>query len=457
MTWQSSLVVLLGSTLCDPAWAAREPLVPKDVRLDNGLWVRILEDHELPMVSLGLQVPAGTVWDPQDRVGVADLTGQLLSEGTTERSGLELGLALETLGSMVNVETRSDFTTLSADFLSRDLDSGLSILAEMVTRPSFSPEAFDQQKEIATAELQDILQDPFSVARRVLYRSLYGDHPYAWPETGTLASLARITRQDVVAFYTARYRPQGSVLAVVGDVEPGDVVRRVTRVLRTWKGRPEGHVLPPLPAPWTGTHLVLADLPGQTQAQVRMATRTIPAHHKDRVALEMAEAALGGGFTSRLLQEIRVDRSLSYDAWSSLPSFSDEAFLLAGTYTKNASVRETLDVVTRVLDDWRTRGMEDAAFQRAVFHEVGLFPQLVEPPSGRVERLLEMAYQKLPANWMSRRVSDMLSVDRARSEAAVRNWIPSDGRLVIVIGDLAQIRTALDGYGAGDWQVVPVE
>jgi len=159
MTWQSSLVVLLGSTLCDPAWAAREPLVPKDVRLDNGLWVRILEDHELPMVSLGLQVPAGTVWDPQDRVGVADLTGQLLSEGTTERSGLELGLALETLGSMVNVETRSDFTTLSADFLSRDLDSGLSILAEMVTRPSFSPEAFDQQKEIATAELQDILQD----------------------------------------------------------------------------------------------------------------------------------------------------------------------------------------------------------------------------------------------------------------------------------------------------------
>jgi zinc protease len=454
MRWLLSLFAAL--CVASPALAS-DLLQPRDATLGNGLQVRVIEDPNLPLVSLVLLIPAGAVHDPAELHGTADLTARLLTEGTRDHSALELAQLIETLGGDLNVEAGAGFTTVSASFLERDLLDGLELIAEVVSRPLLGAEELDRERERALSDLSENLSYAPFVASRAVYAQLYGDHPYGWPESGTEASLAAITLDDVHAFHQDRYRPRGSVLCIVGDVEGRRITRQVEQAFRGWSGRPTTVESPALPPAWTGLRKVLVDMPEQTQIQLRIARRTIPRDHPEHLALRQGNAVVGGGFTSRLMEEIRVERSLSYGASSSVWSFDDEAVFHARTFTANETAREALDVAWQVLGDWQAGGWSDEEFDRARNYTLGVLPQVLETRKSRAWTLAMMAYHGLPADDMATRAASIQAIDRAGAEAAVAEHLGDDGWLVLVVGDLEQVREQIDDFEGGGWEVIEID
>jgi len=437
--------------------AGTESLVPRDSTIGNGLQVRVIEDHNLPLVSVVLMIPAGAIHDDPDLQGTATMTARLLTEGTTERSALELAQAIEDLGGDLDVDAGTTFTTVSSSFLSRDLTDGLALMAEVVERPLLAADDFERERERALGDLSENLAYAPFVATRAVYGQLYPGHPFGWAESGTEASLTAITVEDLQAFHQARYLPKGSVLCIVGDVKPREVSRQAEQAFRGWRGRAEPVAPTALPIPWDGVRKVLVDMPEQTQIQVRIARRTVARTHPDHLALRQANALVGGGFTSRLMSEIRVERSLSYGASSSLWSFDSDAVFHARTFTANETGREALDVAWDVIQGWRAGGWPDEEYDRARNYTLGMLPQVLETRTSRAWTLAMMAYHGLPADDMATRAAGIQAIDRADAEAAVAKQLDGDGWLVLVVGDLELVRTQLEDFDGGGWEVIEVD
>ncbi len=437
--------------------AASDSLLPQDTTIANGLQVRIIQDHNLPLVSVVLMIPAGAMHDPDGLQGAATMTARLLTEGTADHTALELAQAIEDLGGDLSVEAGTSFTTVSGSFLARDLPDGLALMAEVVERPLLAAEDLDRERDRALGDLSENMAYAPFVASRVAYAQLYPDHPFGWPESGTVESLAAITAEQLQAFHQARYRPRGSVLCIVGDIKPRESSRQAEFAFRRWRGRADAVELPPLPAAWTGVRKVLVDMPEQTQIQIRIARRTIPRSHPQHLALRQANALVGGGFTSRLMQEIRVERSLSYGASSSLWSFDRDAVFQARTFTANETAREALDVAWEVLQGWTAGAWPDEEYQRALNYTLGMLPQALETRMSRAWTLAMMSYYGLQADDMATRAATIQSIQRAQAEAAVAQHLGADGWLVLVVGDLGLVREQIEDFDGGGWDVIEVE
>jgi zinc protease len=446
--------LLFGMGAASNATASPNGLVPKDFTLSNGMKLRVIEDHELPVVVMALLVPGGFTQDPVDRVGVAGLTGRLLTQGTRHRTAVELATAIEGLGTSIDVSTQAGFTVLDTDVLARDLGAGLALLAEVVEEPSFTQENFEEERDIAMARVRDELEQPESVAERALYETLYGDHPYGRPDDGTLDGLQKIARSDVASWHDEWFRPTGAVLAIVGDTTPGQARKLVEKAFAGWKGAPPSSRLPDPPKAWPGTRQVMVDMPGQTQAQIRIASRSIPRHSPDWRPLQVANALLGDGFTSLLVEEIRVNRSLSYGAGSDLSSFLDESVFSIRTFTKNVTARQTIEVALQVLDSWSTSPWKPEAFDRAHRYFEGMVPQMYETPISRAWQLLLMAWHGQSATWMADQSSAIRKTDQSEAQTAATRDIRPDGRLVLVVGDASQLKDQLSTLGTGHWETV---
>ncbi len=447
----------LSLLLALPALASADVLIPRDASVGNGMEVRVIEDHNLPLVSVVLMIPAGAAHDADGLQGTATMTARLLTEGTRDRSALELAQAIEDLGGDLDVEAGTSFTTVSGSFLERDLIDGLALMAEVVERPLLAAEDFERERARAQSDLAENLAYAPFVATRTVYDELYPEHPFGWAESGTETSLAALTVGDLQAFHDARYRPKGSVLCIVGDVKAREVTKKAEHAFRGWRGRAEASAAVPLPEAWTGVRKVLVHMPEQTQVQIRIARRTVARTHPDHLALRQANALVGGGFTSRLMEEIRVERSLSYGASSSIWSFDTDAVFHARTFTANETAREALDVAWEVLEGWRSGSWPDEEYDRARNYTLGMLPQVLETRLSRAWTLAMMAYYGLPADDLSTRAARIQAIQRAESEAAVTDHLDGDGWLVLVVGDLELVREQLEDFDAGGWEVVEVE
>ncbi|HZE36087.1 MAG TPA: pitrilysin family protein, partial [Candidatus Eisenbacteria bacterium] len=258
---------LLVAALVIPAAAA--PLAHREV-LPNGAVLLVAERPAIPIVVVRLYVRAGSVYDPPDAGGLANLTADLLTRGTARRTGPELDRAIEFVGGSLEGEAGRDGATVSLSVLKKDLKMGLDLLAEVLLAPAFpEPELKRRSEEIAGA-IQRAEQDPGTVAAREMALLLYPGHPYSRPVVGTVESVKRITRKQVVGFYRENYRPDGAIIAVVGDVTRDEVRRELLARLGAWAAVATPRlVIPPTPAsPPVESRVVHRDL---TQATVSLA------------------------------------------------------------------------------------------------------------------------------------------------------------------------------------------
>ena len=227
------LVLFVLLVLTTPAPAAAAPLAHREV-LANGIVLLVAERPAVPIVAVRVFTRAGAVFDPPDREGLANLTGALLTRGTAKRTGPELDSAIEFVGGSLEAGAGREGMTASLAILKRDLALGLDLLAEVVLTPAFPEAELKRRAAQIQAGIKRSEEDPGTVAGRALSRLVFANHPYGRPPEGTVESVGKLTRDDVVKFYGERVRPDTTIIAVVGAVTVDEARREVVARFGAW-------------------------------------------------------------------------------------------------------------------------------------------------------------------------------------------------------------------------------
>lgn len=398
---QTTLVLTLLAASASAQAPKQTPPPPKPAKeihfpafeektLANGLRVVVIEQHETPSLSLRLLVPGGKVHTPAGKAGLADATAALIREGTAKRSSQQIAQAIDSVGGELNAAAglESAFATVRAT--SDQIDLGLDLLSDVILRPSFPAEELERWRSQTLSGLQIQLSDPDYIANAAFERLVTGDHPYGLPE-GTTESVQGLKRDDLVAFHKRQYVPNGSILAIVGDVKAADAFAKAERFFGAWPKSEEPRI-PAMPAtlPAEGKRqIVIVDKPDAVQTQIRVGQIGLAYRDPDHFGAEVYDAVVGSSSNSRLYEEVRRKRGLSYGANSEFRMPTEPGWFVATTYTKTESTAEALGLVLEVLEGMGKAPVPAAELEARKTYLTGAFPLEIETPDDIAAKVLE--------------------------------------------------------------------
>lgn len=416
--------------------------------LPNGLSVVTATRKDLPLVAVRLVLQSGAARDPKGKEGVASLTGSVLRRGTKERSGDQIDDGIESIGGLLGVDVGAESTSIAVTVPSEHVATALEIVADLARAPSFPKKQVDQSRRQVLAHLQNELDDPSALADRALVEYFYGkNHPFGHPIEGRTASVKTLERADVVAFHKATYTPAGAMLIFVGDMDPAQAKALATKFFADWKGKALEPLALEAPAAPNGFDVLLVDKADATQAQVRAVVpglaRKDPAYYPATVA----NTIVGGGFTSRLVDEVRVNRGLSYSVGTRLVAMREFGAISFSTFTKTETVREILDVSFGVMDAFREKGPTADEVEKARRYVIGLYPGRVESIDHFAEALASARLTGIPFTEIAEYRGKVASVVPDAASVVARRWPSKQGAKVVVVGAASKIRPQLEGLG----------
>ena len=343
MRFPTIAVLALGLAFSVTAQTLKLPPHERVV-LKNGLTLLLMEKHGVPIVSLAAIVKAGAIADPAGEEGLASVTAGLLRKGTAKRSAQKFAEDLDFIGGSFAADAGADFTSISGEFLTKDLDKGLDLFSDALLHPAFVQAEVDKMLAQDIDGVRAAKDEAQSVALNYYYGYLFVKHPYARSDGGDELSLARITRDAVAKFYEANYTPGSTILAVAGDFNAVQMRAKIEQALGNWSAKP--NALPAVPAPATvkGKRLLLIDKVDSTQTFFVIGNVGTAVNDPDRVAIRVVNTIFGGRFTSELNEALRVESGLTYGADSFFDSRKQPGAFAIYSFTKNESTTQAIDL-----------------------------------------------------------------------------------------------------------------
>ncbi len=407
-----------------------------DFRLANGLRVLVAPTEGLPLVSARLNFDAGTSDDPAGKAGTAALTAALLTQGTAAKSAPEIATEIERLGADIGASAGVDFSNVYVNAPANAFPQAVALMADLVRNPAFAAEELERQRAQSLDGLRVALSQPGSIAAQAVGRVVYGDAPYGSPAAGTLETVPVITQADVSAFHAARYRPSDATLVFSGDITPEAARALADQTFGAWNpagaapaasANPAGAALPP--------RIVVIDQPGAGQAAVVTAARGVARADDAYFPLTVGNSLLGGGFSSRLNQEIRIKRGLSYGAGSSLGARADAGVFTASTQTKNETADEVVDLMLEQLGAMAAAPADEVELAPRRSTLVGGFGRSLETVDGLGALVANLALYDLPLSELAAYAGRVRAVTPEQIQAAFAEHLPADRASVVVVGD----------------------
>ena len=429
-----------------PARSGQIPAV-RDSKLPNKLTVAVGERHAIPLVTIQLLVKSAASDETPDRAGLADLTASLLTKGTRTRNATQVAEAIEALGGNISSGAGWNTSTVSVTVTADKVDQALAILSDVVLNPSFKQEELDLLRSQYLDGLTYNLKQPGFLATYAASRYAFGEHPAG----GTPESLKAITRADIVGFHSIHYRPDNSVLIFAGDITPAKANSAATKYFGKWKAA-KVTVMHTLGDPGVAANLeketrsprriLVIDLPNSGQAAVKYVRRLNVGRAKCTAAgcstgdvffpASVMNSVLGGGYSSRLNQEIRIKRGLSYGAGSSFAWRPLDTNFATSTQTKTESAAEVAELVIKEVDRLASQAITAAELEPRKLVLTGGFGQELETTAGLASRIGDLyAFGLRPAELNSYNTSV-----RSVSDAQIRTFSNSlKGGDIIIAGD----------------------
>jgi zinc protease len=426
--------------------------------LRNGARVYLVEDHRLPLLQINLVLNQGWAADPADRPGTAALTADLLDEGTETRSALDIAEEIKALGAFLDTGSSFDSTNINLDVLKSRLGRGLELMADVVLHPTFPEEELRRKKQLYLGRIQQEARQPIVAAVKQFFRLLYGEgHPYAQPFTGsgTTASVAALSNEDLDRFYRRYYSPDRAAFVIAGDITLADAVREVERVFASWTKREAQAPPVPAPEPLSANRIYLLDKPEAAQSALVAGNLALPRSHPDYPACEVVNNALGGMFTSRLNSNLREEKAYTYGVSSFFFGTREPGPFVCFTQVET---RHTASSVFEILKELRDisgrRPLSGTELRESRDNLIKSFPQNFETLSAIASQLDEMfTYDLSPTEW-DRYVPRLRQVDEKAALGAARSYIRPDGLLLVVVGDRAKIESELKALNLGEIRIL---
>ena len=414
-----------------PLWAAPDI---QHWQTANGARVYFVAAAGLPMVDVRVVFDAGSARDA-GKAGLAKLTNALLAEGTASMDADRVADRFESLGAQFGTDSLRDMAVVSLRSLTDPelLTPALATFTQVLTVPAFPAAGLERERQRTLVALQQEEQSPEDIAEKAFYRAIYGEHPYAAPALGTTASVKALTRADLVDFHRRYYVGRNAVLAIVGAVSLEQAHALAEQVV----GRlAEGVAAPALPpVPDLHAALVSARAYPSEQTTALLGQPGIARDDPDYFPLVVGNHILGGGgFSSRLVQQVRDQRGLAYSVYSYfLPMHQRGPFTL-GVQTRNDQAQATIALMRQVLEGFIADGPSAAELSAAQRNLTGGFPLRLDSNSKLVENLAMLGFYGLPLDYLDTYIGKVEAVTAEQIRDAFRRRVHPDRLVTISVG-----------------------
>lgn len=414
--------------------SAQAALAIQHWQTPHGTQVIFVESHELPILDISVDFPAGSARDPGDQAGLAQLTHILLDQGAGGLSDTAIAHRLADVGAVLGGTFDRDRGGVTLRTLSSqaEKDAALNILARVLQQPDFPQAVIKREKQRLIAGIREAEADPGTVADKAFYRALYGTHPYAHDELGDPAAIAKLTRGDVQTFYRTHYSAPNAVISLMGDISRAEAEAIAARLAG---GLSSAAAVSALPKPGQArTNEQRIAFPS-TQSHVLVGAVGVARNAPDFFPLFVGNYVLGGGgFDSRLMREVRDKRGYAYSAYSYfLPMMEDGPFQL-GLQTKLAQTDDALKVAQATLRQFIADGPSEAELKQAKDNLTGGFPLRIDSNKKILEYLSLIGFYKLPLDYLDTWVDKVNAVDVATVKQAFARHIDPDKLVTVIVG-----------------------
>jgi zinc protease len=410
--------------------------------LENGLILLHSEKKSLPIVRVVVAVKAGNIVEPPEKAGLANLTADLLIEGTSRRSSQDIKAEIEFVGGSLNTSGGYDYMTINLSVLKKDLDLGFDLLADIILNPSFAPDEIKRRKKIIKNSILQKKEDPGAVAAKNFSEKVFDKHPYGRQIEGTEETLVNINRKDLKDFHSSYYIPNNSIMAVVGDVDSNTLKSFLNRYFRDWRrGQNQSSLLPTLK--FGGRAETIKIQKNITQANIILGHLGIKRDSPDYYAVSVMNYILGGGgFASRLMDNIRDNKGLSYSVYSYFYARKYAGYFHAELQTKNQLANSAVNEILKEMERIRTEPVTDKELNDARSYLTGNFPLRINTNKKIAEFLTAVEYYELGPEYIDDYKKFINSVTKNDILRVAQKYLNPKNYVLVVVGDIEE--TGLD-------------
>lgn len=432
------------------------PVLPKPVEktLANGLRVIVAKSSDLPLVTADLTVKAGAWADPDGLAGTAGMTADMLTEGTKTRGAPDIAQQTEALGATLESGGGQESASVTLNVMPGKLPQAMAIMADVARNPAFAQEELDRQRSQSLDGLSVSYQQPGSLAGFATSPVLFAGTPFGHVPGGTPGSLPKISTADLSRIHQAYYRPDNAVLVLTGDLTPEQGFALAEKAFGDWKAPASATPAQPVIAPQAQPRALAIDLPGTGQAAVTVAGLSIPRSDPAYYPGIVANTVLGGGYSARLNEEIRIKRGLSYGAGSALTPRRTTGLFRASAQTKNESAPQVLDLIMAELKRLAAEpaGAEELKARKSTL--VGAYGRNLATTEGLADILGNLALYGVPLDEMNAYTAKVEAVSAGEVQAFARERLDPAKMSVIVAGDAKAFAEGLKAR-APNLEVIP--
>ncbi len=417
-----------------PQGFASEPL-GKRIVLDNGMVLLLSEKHDIPMVTINMALKAGSTAEPEGKPGLASITASLLTQGTSKRSASQISREIDFIGGSLSASGGDDFASASLRVLNKDLRAGLDLLSDTLMNPVFEQKEIDRKVKATLAEIKQQKEEPGVVAEEAFEKAVFGNHPYGRTSEDVAAYLPKLTRQDIIAFFSERYNPSNAVIAVVGDVKEQELIALLNEYFkpREQKARPL-----PLSAqpPKIGKVTVRKIDKSVTQASIIMGHLGISREDPDYYAAMVMNYILGGGgFSARLMDNIRDNKGLAYDVHSGFAVQKEPGTFSVSIQTKNESANEVIEETFKEIRRIREELVTEKELSDAKAYLTGSFPLRMDTYGKLASMLASIELYNLGLDYPQKYPSLINSITREDLRRVARNYLHPEAMEIVVVAN----------------------
>jgi zinc protease len=416
------------------AAVASEPL-GKRIVLENGMILLLSEKHDIPMVTVSMAIKAGNTAAPADKPGIASLTASLLTQGTARRTAGQISGEIDFIGGSLSVSGGDDFASAGLRVLKKDLTIGFDLLADVLMNPVFDQKEIDRKVKEILASIQQQKDEPGVVADEAFTKEVFGRNSYGQTNEDIAAYLPKLTQQEVVDFYHARYGPNGAVVAIVGDVTEAEIVPLLNRYFKGWK-QSERALPASIEPPRIEKNIVRKIHKDITQANIAMGHLGISRSNPDYYAVMIMNYILGGGgFSSRLMDSIRDNKGLAYDVHSAVVALKEPGSFEITIQTKNESANEVIAESLKEVGRIRSELVAEKELADAKAYLTGSFPLRMDTSAKIAGILVSIELYDLGLDYPQKYAGIINSVTREGILRVAKKYLHPDRMVIVVVAN----------------------
>ncbi|MDZ4678390.1 MAG: pitrilysin family protein [Oligoflexia bacterium] len=398
----------------------------------NGLEVITIEDRTLPSIGFGLLLKDGSTSDPMAKTGAMNLMTQAMGRGTTKLSAAQIADGLGQLGSELEQSVGEDYSWFQVSGLSLHQVHLWEIFSDVLLNPSFNEQEILREKKKILAGINRRVDHPDRFASEAFESYLFGGHPYGRPISGLERDVNSITRKDIIKLYMKRFRPNNAVLVITGDLN-SEMLVRIKSSLTPWTQKPLESKNYTSPPEINGVNIRLIDKPDLTQTQIILGHMGVKRTVEDYLQLRVATTVLGGNFSSRLMDRIRVQLGLTYGISSSFDARLDRGPFFISTFTKNESTALTINETLKVFNEYYSSGVTKDEVEAAKNYMMGSFPRSIETSERLGFNLAILRLYGLPDDYLRNFVSNVENISASDVNASIKKHLnPKDLKILVL-------------------------